>query len=1368
MGGILGGGGGGNNTVQPVAAGLRVQTSAYGLTLPIVYGRTRVTGNLIWYNDFTPIPHTTTQSSGGKGGGGGGSSNTTFTYTTSFMLALCEGAITGIYSGWRDKDVLALADVNKLFTTFLGAYPQTPWSYLATAHLDQSIGYQGIAYMAAAIYDLQASPVLPNHSFEVGGKFSTTATGANKTITLTAPTNGAAVTITPQSLTTAGGMGWGVTTSILLTAASNAFAKGDVIQFTSTGTLPTAVVSTGLFKPTLAANLTINTPYTVLKMTAGLVNSNSFMAFNSTTYANILSLADAQGRAITVTSNGTGVLSAVKVTYASIITSTAHGLANNTIVNLSGTLPSPLVGGVDYYVIGATTNTLQLSATLGGTAIQYLGSASAVIFTKINGGNPRDIIVDLLTSAHYGAGFPASKFGNLTIFSAFCVADGLAISPVYNKQKAAHEIITDLMTLTNSAVYFSEGLLKIVPLSDTSVSANGANYFAPNTPVYDLNDDDFIITSGEPVKMHRNSTADAFNQIQVEFLNSVNQYNVEISEARDQAAVDTYGLLTKNPLTMHAITDAATARNVAQMILQRALYVRNTFEFTLSWKYCLLEPTDILTITDADLGLNAYAVRITAVEEDADGQLNITAEDYPAGVTHSATYPSASGTGWSTNYNITGGMVVTPAFFEVPATKSATGLAVSVAVTGNDVNYGGCEIWTSYDGTTYKRIGKVYGGSRYGVTTNTVTSADAQVQSVALSGNGGQLLAASATDAANLATLCLVGDEYLSYTTAALTSANNYNLTLKARGSYQTPAAAHSSGAKFIRIDNAITTGDNLALSMIGQTLHFKFLSFNKFSGGLQALGDVVDYTYTVTGVMAKLPPTDVASLTYSLNTGGIAFAWSDITDGDRKDYELRKGATWATATSMGFFGSNNANIPPQLAGTNIYQVRARDAFLNYSNNAATVSVAIALPLAPAVTSTIIGAEFNLSWTAPTAAFAIDHYEIRNGVTWATAAYVATSGGQVYQAPVTFSGAVNFLVAAVDAVGNVGAAGGASVTILAPTAPTVTAQVIDNNVLLYWNDTHLTLPIKTYEIRKGATFATAVVIGTKSGLFTSLFETASGVFTYWVVAIDSAGNYGTQGAIAATVSQPPDYVLKANFNSTLNGTLSNAVLNAAGVNMPINTADQFGTHFSSRSWASPQAQITAGYPILVEPAAASGYYEETINYGILFASCKVTVSPAVAILDGAPTVVYTISTSPNGTTWTDYVGVTQVYGTNFQYVKVRVAVASSAGHDLLTLSGLNVRLDVKLKNDAGNVAVVSTDNSAAVTGAAIGGTTVLFNVPFINVTSITLSAQGTTAAYTPIYDFIGATINPIGFKVYLYNSAGARVSGSVSWSAKGY
>lgn len=45
-------GGGGQNIVNetPRISGLRIQTSCYGVAVPVVIGRQRCTGNLIYYN----------------------------------------------------------------------------------------------------------------------------------------------------------------------------------------------------------------------------------------------------------------------------------------------------------------------------------------------------------------------------------------------------------------------------------------------------------------------------------------------------------------------------------------------------------------------------------------------------------------------------------------------------------------------------------------------------------------------------------------------------------------------------------------------------------------------------------------------------------------------------------------------------------------------------------------------------------------------------------------------------------------------------------------------------------------------------------------------------------------------------------------------------------------------------------------------------------------------------------------------------------------------------------------------------------------------------------------------------------------------
>jgi len=55
---------------------------------------------------------------------------------------------------------------------------------------------------------------------------------------------------------------------------------------------------------------------------------------------------------------------------------------------------------------------------------------------------------------------------------------------------------------------------------------------------------------------------------------------------------------------------------------------------------------------------------------------------------------------------------------------------------------------------------------------------------------------------------------------------------------------------------------------------------------------------------------------------------------------------------------------------------------------------------------------------------------------------------------------------------------------------------------------------------------------------------------------------------------------------------------------------------------------------------------------------------------------------------------------------------------------------------------------------------------FIDVESITVAAQGTTPLYA-IYDFTD-TFDPLSFKILLFNSSGTRVSGTVSYSVRGF
>ena len=341
--------------------------------------------------------------------------------------------------------------------------------------------------------------------------------------------------------------------------------------------------------------------------------------------------------------------------------------------------------------------------------------------------------------------------------------------------------------------------------------------------------------------------------------------------------------------------------------------------------------------------------------------------------------------------------------------------------------------------------------------------------------------------------------------------------------------------------------------------------------------------------------------------------------------------------------------------------------------------------------------------------------------------------------------------------GNAGTEEFVEVIITKPSAPSISQQVIDNNVLLRWTDATQSLPIVYYEVKRGATYAGATSVGTKQGLFTTVFETVSGTFTYWIAGVDSAGNVGTEASVSALVNQPPDYVLRADLNSTFSGTKTNVISNAGGLLATVDTTETWQDHFTSRSWSTPQDQVNAGYSIYALPSTSTGSYVEEYDYGAVLAGSKITATLTRQTVTGSVTITPKISVKEtSGGSWTDYNNVESVYATAFRYVKVTYDFASSGNDDLLQISALNIRLDTKIKNDMGNGTANSGDS---------GGTTVNFNVTFVDIESITVTPSGTTARIA-IYDFVDAP-NPTSFKVLLFDTSGNRVTGNFSWQARG-
>ncbi len=139
---------------------LYIQGSSEGAPIPMIYGRARVSGQVIWSARFSET--STTQRSGK-----GTPRVQNYGYTLSFAIGLCEGPISGVGRIWADGKVLNTA--NLTMRVYTGEEDQDPDPAIeAIEGTGLAPAYRGLAYVV--FEDLPLGPFgnrMPQLSFEV-------------------------------------------------------------------------------------------------------------------------------------------------------------------------------------------------------------------------------------------------------------------------------------------------------------------------------------------------------------------------------------------------------------------------------------------------------------------------------------------------------------------------------------------------------------------------------------------------------------------------------------------------------------------------------------------------------------------------------------------------------------------------------------------------------------------------------------------------------------------------------------------------------------------------------------------------------------------------------------------------------------------------------------------------------------------------------------------------------------------------------------------------------------------------------------------------------------------------------------------------
>lgn len=479
----------------------------------------------------------------------------------------------------------------------------------------------------------------------------------------------------------------------------------------------------------------------------------------------------------------------------------------------------------------------------------------------ITDANPAVIIPDFLSHPLHGAGFPSANIGDLTQMSNSCIANGIFISPLINQQKTAASYIEDWCKIANCAPVWSEGLLKFIPYGDTTVVGNGVTYVPNTTPIYDLDDDDFITkkVGQSGIKVNRPSVRDAYNTVTVEWCNRGNQYNNEPIEEKDDYSISQYGYRPAPNLQLDAIKSQDVAQQVANIALKNLVYKRNTYVFMVSAiKYCLLEPMDLITVSDFYLGLDKTPVRITNIDEDDELILTITAEEFPWGTATATLNPKQSTAPSGPGYFSKPGSVNAPIFFEATAEMTQDVLYTLLIALSGYKNWGGCNVHVSTDGgNSYTNIGTQKGSSTMGLLTAPLPSHidpdTTDTLAVNLTESLGELTTYTQAQADKFLSLILVDQELLAYETATMTGSYLYNINYLRRGVYDTGILAHPTNAPFAVMDTGVFSWV-YTQDMIGRTLFFKFTSFNEAGQLEEPIANVEAYPYFIHGPITPYP----------------------------------------------------------------------------------------------------------------------------------------------------------------------------------------------------------------------------------------------------------------------------------------------------------------------------------------------------------------------------------------------------------------------------------------------------------------------------------------------------------------------------------
>jgi hypothetical protein len=395
---------------------------------------------------------------------------------------------------------------------------------------------------------------------------------------------------------------------------------------------------------------------------------------------------------------------------------------------------------------------------------------------------------------------------------------------VIKRQDTARALIETLM----SAYFFdaaeTDGKLTFIARGNASAQSIIWEDLAPESG-----------NGGDALQIDRAQELELPQRVEVSYLNRLNQYQTSTQMAQRQV-VDTNDVETLNlPIVM----DNQRAKVVADVALYQAWLARTHFSFDLAMQFAALEPTDVITVTDANAV--SHLMRITSMLLGKPGRVRITAvaEDVSA---YDFYAPPASG--------LEAGEAVSVVpnthsrLLDLPAmpNDSADAANLRMAASGLASGWVGAALYRSDDGgASYGEVTRTAQESIMGTATTALAEGprnrfdEVNTLEVVLLGDGA-LESVSELALLNGANVALVGDELVKFQNATLIATNKYRLSRLLRGRLGTEHQmdSHSAGEGFVLL-NAAVQKTPVTDGLFGLPRDYKTVTFGQTLGSVSA-----------------------------------------------------------------------------------------------------------------------------------------------------------------------------------------------------------------------------------------------------------------------------------------------------------------------------------------------------------------------------------------------------------------------------------------------------------------------------------------------------------------------------------------------------